>query len=47
MASAAAAGATAAPTAGNNKDIKYERIVLEPSPDMEKEIEQAKGIEHY
>ena len=25
------------------KDVKYERIVLEPSPDMEKEIETAKG----
>ena len=26
-----------------HKDVKYERIVLEPGPDMEKEIEQAKG----
>jgi len=26
------------------KDVKYERIVLEPSPDMEKEIETAKDL---
>ena len=29
------------------KDVKYERIVLEPSPDMEKEIETAKGKECF
>ena len=44
MATAAAGNAGVATSCPEKDATPYERIVLEPPPDLEKEIEEAKGL---